>query len=214
MKITDEEESGDKEKSTAIDLSFLKNKRYYICFFLYFCYGGVETCINSWLITFLSEKGIMSLSTAQIMLSTLWLVIIVGRLLQIFLEKRIAARYLLLGQSAMMFACITMLTFTKSEIFAIALILIIGLFMAGITPANALNAKEFMHGEGVSSGIIFAGSGLGSTLIPYLVGALFDHVSLTMGMLSVSGLLLIFTLMAVVNTVMVTKDFNTKSGTG
>lgn len=206
MQITEEEETEPSKRKGSIDFSFLKNKRYYVCFFLYFCYGGVETCINSWLITFLSERGIMSLSTAQIMLSMLWMVIIVGRLLQIFLEKRIAARYLLLGQSAMMFACVTLLALTKSEPFAIALIFIIGLFMAGITPANALNAKEFMHGEGVSSGIIFAGSGLGSTLIPYLVGALFDHISLTAGMLSVSALLLIFTAMAFTNTIMIKKD--------
>lgn len=205
MKITDEEEESP-EKKEPIDLSFLKNKRYYVCFFLYFCYGGVETCINSWLITFLSGRGIMSLSTAQMMLSMLWLVIIIGRLLQIFLEKRIPARFLLLGQSGMMFVCVTLLSLTKNELFAIALIVIIGMFMAGITPANALNAREFMHGEGVSSGIIFAGSGLGSTLIPYLVGALFDHVSLTAGMISVSALLLIFTIMAFVNTTMVKKQ--------
>jgi fucose permease len=199
--IPEEAPSQTTAKKNAIDFTFLKNKRYYVCFFLYFCYGGVETCINSWLITFLSEKGIMSLSTAQIMLSMLWMVIIVGRLLQIFLEKRIPARYLLLGQSALMLLCITLLALTKSEPFAIALILIIGLFMAGITPANALNAKEFMHGEGVSSGIIFAGNGLGGTLIPFVVGLLFDHISLTAGMLSLSALLLVFTGMAFANTV-------------
>lgn len=197
-------------KKAPIDFSFLKNKRYYICFFLYFCYGGVETCLNSWLITFLSEKGIMSLSTAQIMLSVLWLVIIFGRIIQIFLQKRIPARFLLLGQSGMMFVCITLLTFNKNELFAIILVIIIGLFMAGITPANALNAKTFMRGDGVSSGIIFAGSGLGSTLIPSIVGMLFDHVSLTMGMLSVCALLLLFTIMASANVLMlkVSAKFN------
>jgi fucose permease len=204
--IPEEAPSQTTAKKNAIDFTFLKNKRYYVCFFLYFCYGGVETCINSWLITFLSEKGIMSLSTAQIMLSMLWMVIIVGRLLQIFLQKFIPARYLLLGQSALMFLCITLLALTKSEPFAIALILIIGLFMAGITPANALNAKEFMHGEGVSSGIIFAGNGLGGTLIPFVVGLLFDHISLTAGMLSLSALLLVFTGMAFANTVILKKQ--------
>jgi fucose permease len=58
-----------------------------------------------------------------------------------------------------------------------------------------------MHGEGVSSGIIFAGNGLGGTLIPFVVGLLFDHISLTAGMLSLSALLLVFTGMAFANTV-------------
>ncbi len=208
MEIPEEEPAPTSNKSTkkaALDFSFLKIKRYYVCFLMYFCYGGVETCINSWLITFLSEKGIMSLSTAQIMLSMLWMVIIIGRLLQIFLEKRVPARFLLLAQSFMMFLCVSILAVTGSQVVAIILIFVIGLFMAGITPANALNAKEFMHGEGVSSGIIFAGSGLGSTLIPYLVGSLFENVSLTAGMLSVSALLLVFTCMALVNLRMTAK---------
>lgn len=208
MQVPEEKEEPSPEEPTkkaAPVFCFLKNRRYYVCFFMYFCYGGVETCINAWLITFLSEKGIMSLSSAQIMLSMLWMVIIAGRLLQIFLEKRVPARILLLAQSLMMFICVTLLALTGSEVIAFILIFVIGLFMAGITPANALNAKEFMHGEGLSSGIIFAGSGLGSTLIPYLVGSLFENVSLTAGMLSVSALLLIFTCMALINLRMTAK---------
>ena len=187
-------------------LPFWKNPRFYMCFGLYFCYGGAETSINSWLITFLKEREIMGEEMAETMLSVLWLVIIFGRLLAILLAKKFSPKQLLVAQSSMMMLVILGLTFNTSTAIAVIIVVLIGAFMAGMTPANAGNAREFMTGDGLSSGIIFAGNGLGAVALPTIVGSLFGKLGLIEGMLAIVVLMALFTGLTVVNAILANRS--------
>lgn len=177
---TENTQTTKKNDKKAMDFSFFKAKRFYICFFLYFFYNGVEACINSWLITYLSE--LLSLQTAQTMLSLLWVFIIFFRLISIALLRVFQRQILLIGQLVLFALCITLLTFTGSAPLAIVLTACVGIFMGGITPVIAINCQEFIQGEGFASGILFSGGGLGATLLPAIVGSLTDAFTIQEGM--------------------------------
>ncbi len=168
----------------SIYFSFFGAKRFYVCFFLYFFYNGVEACINSWLITYLA--GLLSLETAQTMLSLLWVFIIFFRLISIVLVKVWKRQILLLTQLFLFALCIILLTFTTSATPAILLTACVGIFMGGITPVIAINCQEFIQGEGFASGILFSGGGLGATVLPAIVGGLTDLFTIQEGMYFVS----------------------------
>lgn len=199
------EAAADVSRPTAT-LTFFRDPRFYLCFGLYFCYGGAETSINSWLITFLKDRNIMGEEMAQTMLSALWLVIIFGRLLMILVAKKVSAQTLLIVQAALMMLVILGLAFNTALVPAIILVVLIGVFMAGMTPANAGNAKNYMTGDGLSSGIIFAGNGLGAAALPSVVGLLFGKCGLIAGMMAIVALMAFFTALTVVNAFLYKKE--------
>jgi fucose permease len=187
-------------ETKTINFTFLKEARYYVCILLYFCYIGFEVCINTWLITFLAEAKIMSISTAQTMLSILWFIIIFGRLLNIVFSKWMERQNLLLLQCACLFFLMLILIVNRTELVAIILIPVIGFVMSGISPTNASNAREYIKGTGLASGIMFAGGCLGSTIVPYLMGYVAEKTDITISMFVIAFLLAFMVLLNILNT--------------
>lgn len=197
---------GEKEPITRKDFDFFKKPRYYTSLLMYFGYIGCEVAINSWIITYLTDMGLMTQKRAELMLSIFWVIVIfirwsVGKFL-----NRIPRRLLLLIQWCGLAIGMTVLLNCEKSGVAIAMMVVMAIFLGAITQVNAQNANEFIVGKGISSGILFATGCLGSTVLPMIVGSFADTKGIFYGMCIVCGVLYLMILVGIVNYYLVGKE--------
>lgn len=190
------------EKLSRKDFAFLKNPRYYICNILYFGYIGVEVAVNSWIITYLTQSGLLSEKMAQTMFSVFWLIIIFIRLFVGACMKRFDRANLLICQWIGLAVALTALILCGRSIASVVILVIMAVFMAAISPVNAENADEFIKGKGISGGIMFAVGCVGSTILPMIVGSLADSAGITAGMWVIAGVMYTMIAVCIVNIAM------------
>ncbi len=140
-----------------------------------FFYVGSENAFSGWMVTYLTTAVSFSDSGAQNMLSTLWLMVIAGRMVSGKISRSIPPATMIFFMSVG--ALLAMLLFiSSSSPFAIGLsIVIIGLMFSGIYPLTMANANPIIRGSATSSAIVISGGGLGSTILPYLTGKIADE---------------------------------------
>ncbi len=92
--------------------------------------------------------------------------------------KKFKRENILIVQWIGLAAGLSVLLFAKGSIAAVAIMIIMALFMAAISPVNAENADEFIKGKGISGGIMFAVGCAGSTVLPMVVGSLADSAGI------------------------------------
>ena len=187
------------EKLTSEDFYFLKNSRYYVCNILYFGYIGVEVAINSWIISYLTQSGLLAEKMAQTMFSIFWLIIIFVRLFVGAFMKNLRREIILICQWLGLSIALTALILCHKGIVSIIIMVIMAVFMAAISPVNAENADEFIKGKGISGGIMFAVGCAGSTILPMIVGSLADSVGITAGMWVIAGVMYAMILVSLIN---------------
>lgn len=176
-----------------------KEHSFYRCILLYFCYVGIEGAINTWLVNYLSSVGLMNFSMAQKMLSLFWIIIIVARLVDGYILKYIPLRSMMLIQAIGALFFMALIVLHINTIITVLAIIGMAIFIGGISPCNALNASNYISGNGAGSGIIFAGGGIGSMLLPLLVGDVAQMYSITYGMYCIIGMMLIFLVTVIIN---------------
>lgn len=139
-----------------------------------FFYVGSENAFSGWMVTYLTTAVSFSESGAQNMLSTLWLMVIAGRIVTGRMSKFISHATMTFFMS--LGALLSMLLFlSSSSPFLIGLsIVMIGLMFSGIYPLTMANANPVIKGSATSSAIVIAGGGLGSTILPYVTGKIAD----------------------------------------
>jgi fucose permease len=139
-----------------------------------FFYVGSENAFSGWMVTYLTTAVSFSESGAQNMLSTLWLMVIVGRIVSGKVSRSVSPATLTFFMS--LGALLAMLLFIgTSSPYAIGLsIVMVGLMFSGIYPLTMANANSIIKGSATSSAIVIAGGGLGSTILPYVTGKIAD----------------------------------------
>lgn len=194
-----ESQNEKREPLTGKDFKFLTNVRYYVCLLLYFGYIGVEVSINSWIVTYLSETGLLPLKLAETMFSVYWLIIIFVRIFTGAFLKKMKREILLTIQWIGFAAGLTMLIFADRGIAGIIIMVVMALFMGAISPVNAENADEFIKGKGISGGIMFAVGCAGSAILPMVVGKLTDSTGISAGMKAVAIVMYVMVGVCIVN---------------
>lgn len=139
-----------------------------------FFYVGSENAFSGWMVTYLTTAVSFSEGSAQSMLSTLWLMVIAGRIVTGRMSRSISHATLTFFMS--LGALLFMLLFiSASSPFVIGFsIVVIGLMFSGIYPLTMANANPIIKGSATSSAIVIAGGGLGSTILPYVTGKIAD----------------------------------------
>ena len=79
------------------------------------------------------------------------------------------------------------------------LIILSGLFIGIISPCNAIHAGRYLNGNGIASGILFAGGGIGSIIFPLIAGPLAQYTTLRNVVLFMIILLIIFAFTALLS---------------
>jgi len=91
-------------------------------------------------------------------------------------------------------------------VFTFISLVLLGFVMGGISPSNAENAKSYLAENSASSGIIFAGGGLGSMLLPLLIGFITGKSTVFYGMLCILFFSAFIMLVAIFNKYYKSKD--------
>lgn len=167
--------------------AFYKNVDFYIAAMLLFFYLGTENCVNGWLVTYFKESGIVSVTVGQKLLSLVWVVIIIGRLLTAYLsEKNVKKETLILINSigaALMFVVLLNATTSMLVIVSVAAF---GFFLAGVYPTTIASTGKYLKGTPEAMATLLAFAGTGGIIMPYIVGFIADKFGIAAGMTLIS----------------------------
>jgi fucose permease len=173
-----------KEKKK-MDWSFLKNKCYLTACCILFFYLCAEQAINGWLVTYFKESGILSGSFAQSMAGLLWVVILLGRLFSAYLSNKIRKTSLLLVNACGYVVFFVILLSSRTITPVIIGIIGVGFCMAGLYPTTIASIGKTIKEYPMALSFVLTFAGIGSILMPTIIGTVADNVGLIGGMSTV-----------------------------
>lgn len=171
-----------REGKVKSDWGFLKNKYYLVACGILFSYLCAEQAINGWLVTYLKESGILSGTFAQSMASLLWIVILVGRLTSAYLSSKIKKSKLLLVSSLGYLAFFILLLSGRTLTPVAIGIVGVGFCMAGLYPTTIASIGGIVKQYPLALSFLLTFAGLGSILMPAIIGAVAEVVGIIGGM--------------------------------
>lgn len=164
------------------NFGFLKNKYYLTACGILFFYLCAEQAINGWLVTYFKDSGIMSGTFAQIMSSLLWIVILLGRLTSAYLSSRIEKSRLLVISGIGYLIFFVILLLSRSLAPAAIGIIGVGFCMSGLYPTTLSGIGKITKEYPLALSIILTFAGLGSIIMPFIIGAVADKIGILGGM--------------------------------
>lgn len=178
---------------------FPKNVSFYILSFLLFCYLGLENSINGWFITYFQSTNLMTPAYATNLVSILWVIMIVGRLVCAALAKYVPKQLLILINCSGCALFLLLLCSTQNLTLITIAMVLLGFFLAGIYPTTMANAGFLIKGSPKAMTLILTIGSLGGVILPQLVGSLADKIGMTgaISILVVDAVLML--LLALVN---------------
>ena len=170
---------------------------------LFFLYVGVEGGFSGWIFTYAMHLGIADEAAASFMTSIFWGSITIGRLISMLIAKRIKPSKLLIGNFILAIVILGLAnTWPTSSTVMWVVSAGLGMALSSIFPTLLALAETRMKITGTITGLFFLGSSLGSTLVPMILGQIFEYIGsyqimLTLFGLACAGLLvLIFVILA------------------
>lgn len=165
-----------------VDMSFLKQKRFWLCSAILFFYISTEYAISNWLVTYFKDTGILSPALSQLMTSLFWVVMFVGRMIGASLVGRVPRKVILIVDSVGLMGCFLFVLMSRSELPVFLGIMGVGLFMATIyTNAFAAGTADLKGNDlGISLMTLFGT--VGGIVTPALVGLVAEQAGILMGM--------------------------------
>lgn len=156
---------------------------------LFFIYVGVEGGFGGWIFTYATETRITSETGASYMNSIFWGALTLGRLLSVPLARKIAPSRLLMGNfflAILFFGLILLFPLQPVMVWVVSAGL--GLALSSVFPTLLALGESRMKISGKVTGYFFFGSSLGGTLIPMLLGQIFEYIGSFQIMLALFGL--------------------------
>jgi len=173
------------KNSKKADLGFIKDKFFITACGILFFYLCAEQAVNGWLVTYFIESGILSSNLAQTMSSLLWLVILFGRLLTAYLSTRVKKSKLMLISTLGYVVFFVILLLSRSVVPVIIGIVGVGFCMSGLYPTTIASIGKIIKDYPMGLSFLLAIAGLGSILMPIIVGAVADNIGIIGGMSTV-----------------------------
>lgn len=179
----------------------LTNWHFYLMLLILFAYGGVEAGISSWMVTYLSETGILGIEQAQTMLSLMWVMMLTGRLFSIVVSRHMNKALMLMFMCMGLLLGAFLLIFSGSILGIFAAVVIIGLSMSAMYAIIVANSSSYVNNSGVAAGMLFALGGVGAAVFPYSVGVFAAHKGIFYGMVLLTVSIFCFAILSVVNVI-------------
>ncbi|MBC7876803.1 MAG: MFS transporter [Anaerolineales bacterium] len=159
----------DESKNTALPLIPIV-----LCVLLFFLYVGLELGFGNWVYTYALTLGLGTTITAAYLTSAFWGAFTVGRLLGVWISTRMRAQNILIMDLVGCLISTLIIMLWKDSVIALWVGTIgLGLSMASVFPTIFMYAGERMQITGTVTGLFLAGSGVGSMLLPWLIGQIF-----------------------------------------
>lgn len=198
------------EETTDTSAGFLRSFQFWNVTAILFFYIGTEATVVGWLVSYFTDSGIMGTALAQSTSAILWMMMLIGRLLCATFSDRVNKNKLLVWMSAAT-TIFYMLMISSTDIRVIFPSLIgLGLSMAGMFPTafSCMNAR--LTSSTAAGGTCVAAGTTGGIVLPMVVGAAAQNVSIDAGMGLLSMGLVVMLLLTIVNQIASTKQFAVK----
>ncbi|PIU64421.1 MAG: hypothetical protein COS84_08465 [Armatimonadetes bacterium CG07_land_8_20_14_0_80_40_9] len=154
------------------------------------CYVGAEMGTNNWVILYMERELSAKKLSASFFLTNFWLAMTVGRVLCVFLGKKIKEENLLFSLSISSVIFYVLFLFSFKLLSSGLFLILLGFSFSGIfATIIALGASRFPQALGTINGIIMTAVGIGFMLFPWLIGVLSTFSSLRGGMFLILFLL-------------------------
>jgi len=170
---TEAEEAADKGQQDARERAILIFFTAAILFF----YVGAEIGFGGWIYTYALETNLANETTGAYLNSAFWGAFTLGRLISIPLATRFRPRIVMFSD---FIGCLLgmgiLLLFPQSQVALWSGAALVGFAMASVFPTTISLAERRMTISGQTTGLFFIGVGLGSMLIPWLMGQLIEPI--------------------------------------
>ena len=209
MPISTEQSKEETKKTT--DYGFLKEKMFYLVLFGLFFYLCFEQAVIGWLVTYFKDTGFLKDPLASLTTTIQWSCVLIGRLSVAYLSKKIDKRKILPVMGIGSFIFFVFLLFARTTVPIVIAIAGFGLSMAGIYPTIASFSGDLMKKYPMCWSFIITGAGIGSILMPSIIGFIADSFGIYTGMCSIVVVIvieLIIMSMIIKNTKPIQKEAN------
>ncbi len=142
-----------------------------------FFYVGAELGFGGWIYTYALELNLADATTAAYLTSAFWGAFSIGRLASIPMATRLRPRTQMFADFAGCVAgMLIIILFAGSQIALWAGTMVVGFSMASVFPVTITLAERRMVVTGQITSWFFVGVGLGSMLMPWLIGQLIEPI--------------------------------------
>jgi len=150
-----------------------------VCLF-FFLYVGLETGFAGWVHTYAEEIHLGGVGTAGVLTTVFWSGFTAGRLVAIWLARRISAVTLLVGACVAAGVAVTALALghdTDAVVWVATAVF--GITIGPQFPTMIAYSDERLHLSGSATSMLIASAGLGGLVVPVGIGWLFDRYGAT-----------------------------------
>ena len=158
------------EKGNKADMSFLRNKRFWLTTLMLFFYLAVEYTIMGWLVTYFRDAGILSAQVAQVMSSLLWLLMFLGRMVGAAITGKVSRGTILLVDCVGLLGFYLLMVSSQDPAVVVLALAGVGAFMATLYPTAFSFGSGAIKGNDLGSGAMNLIGAIGGILAPALVG--------------------------------------------
>jgi fucose permease len=186
-----------RKESTSYE--FLKSKNFLIVAGIIFFYLCVESAVNGWIVKYFVDSQIMTTEYAQMLASLLWVVMLAGRLTCAFIGEKVSKTTLLISTSIGTVIFYFLLLSTQNVAIITLAIMGLGYSMAGIYPITISTFGGTMKLYPMSMGVLLMLGGVGSIIMPIVVGSLSDSFGILVGMSAIIFAIIMMTVFVFIN---------------
>lgn len=144
---------------------------------LFFIYVGIEGGFGGWIFTYVTETQIASETSAAFINSVFWGMFTLGRLLSIRLARHIIPSKLLIGNFTLALVFLGLILFFPITPWVVWVSSAgLGFALSSVFPTLLILGESRLRISGNVTGLFFLGVSLGGTLIPMLLGQIFEYI--------------------------------------
>jgi fucose permease len=158
----------------------LRQPRVWLGALLFFLYCGAEVSLGTWTYSLLIESRGITPAVAGLWAGSYWATFTVGRMVAGLYAKRVGVNLIVFGGLAGAFIGALLLIWNPSQPANLLAVALIGFSIAPIFPAlmSGTSQRVGAHFAANTIGLQMAATGLGTAVIPSLVGVLARQISL------------------------------------
>ncbi len=158
----------------------LRQPQVWLSLVLFFLYVGAESGLGTWTYTLLTESRGVETTLAGFFTGSYWFTFTIGRIVAGIITRKVGVNKLVLGGLVGALVGAGILIWNPSEIANVISVGIIGISIAPIFPAmmSGTRVRVGDHFAANTIGMQMAATGLGTVIIPSMMGVLARNISL------------------------------------
>lgn len=182
MKMSDTQPTQEhSESKTKVSYGFFKEKIFWITMLICFFYQGIEGTMMGWLTSFFVDSHVMTDSFAQVVTSTLWIALLIGRISCSRLAATFKPSQMILAMAIGQFVFLAMLVTSHSFVGMMIATIGLGLSMSGMYGTSVSNAGDLFTRYPVCMGFFVLMTSSGAVIAPAVIGAVANASNMRLG---------------------------------